>query len=347
MNNSVIYNNAGKTLIVDKIIERKSSKIQTQAQKEQYSSNAIMLANYSKIKTQLLTYVDDNYLTSNEKLQFRKELLQIDSSYSSLKIQAEELFFNISNSSYNQNYLNCIENYNAFKNFINPFLETNEAQIIDSSLMENLLSNYYSSFTILEQNVFSTLYGSTKKIDIELTSEFFVFKDSTTPSYEPQIIQAKLITWNNLENAKFYVNGILTPLNNQNTIPITLENISDLEEVTLRLVSGELETIKIIRKVFNGDDSITVQIISNNGTIFRMGQNFTTSFQARVWQGGKEITELFKNSDFRWYRISNDAYSDSIWNSEHYSTGEKVLTITQNDVVGNCNFFCDLLKNRS
>lgn len=96
-----------------------------------------------------------------------------------------------------------------------------------------------------------------------------------------------------------------------------------------------------------GEDAYQIQILSEQGTTFRMGQEFTTTMHARVWQGSEEITDLFSDSDFRWTRTSSDTHADEVWNSAHYSTGSKSLVITQEDVVGRSNFFCELLRERS
>ena len=96
-----------------------------------------------------------------------------------------------------------------------------------------------------------------------------------------------------------------------------------------------------------GEDSYSVEVVSQNGTVFRMGQPFTTTFEVRVKQGGEDITGLFTDADFRWRRTSSDQYSDAIWNSAHFSTGGKTLTITQSDTAGKSSFFCDLLTKRS
>ena len=96
-----------------------------------------------------------------------------------------------------------------------------------------------------------------------------------------------------------------------------------------------------------GEDAYQVQVVSNQGTVFRMGQGFSTILEAKVFHGGEEITHLFSDLDFRWSRTSTDAYGDAIWNAAHYSTGGKVLSITQEDVAGRSNFFCDLLTKRS
>jgi len=96
-----------------------------------------------------------------------------------------------------------------------------------------------------------------------------------------------------------------------------------------------------------GEDAYSVEVTSLNGTVFRMGQPFTTTFEVRVKQGGEDITDLFTDADFRWRRSSSDPYSDTLWNSAHFSTGGKTLTITQSDTAGDSSFFCDLLTKRS
>ena len=97
----------------------------------------------------------------------------------------------------------------------------------------------------------------------------------------------------------------------------------------------------------DGADVYQVQVISDKGTVFRMGQPFSTTFTVRVWKGGEEITHLFSDEDFRWTRTSNDHHSDELWNSAHYSTGGKSLIVTNADTVGKSNFFCELLTKRS
>ena len=97
----------------------------------------------------------------------------------------------------------------------------------------------------------------------------------------------------------------------------------------------------------DGEAAYQTEVISQNGTTFRMGQSFSTVLEVRVSQGGEDITEEFSDADFRWRRTSEDSYADSLWNSAHYSTGGKTITITQDDAVGRCAFFCDLLRKRS
>jgi hypothetical protein len=93
-----------------------------------------------------------------------------------------------------------------------------------------------------------------------------------------------------------------------------------------------------------GEDAYQVQVVSEGGTTFRMGQPFSTTMVARVFKGGIEVTDSFADADFRWSRSSLDAHADEIWNSAHYSTGSKSLVVTQQDAVGRSNFFCTLLR---
>jgi hypothetical protein len=93
-----------------------------------------------------------------------------------------------------------------------------------------------------------------------------------------------------------------------------------------------------------GEDAYQVQIISDGGITFRMDRSFTTTLHARVFKGGAEVTDSFTDADFRWSRSSGDTHADDMWNSAHYSTGSKSLTITQQDALGRSNFFCTLLR---
>lgn len=342
MSNTTIYNNAGKTLIVDKIIERKTSKKQSDTVKERYYAQAIMQSNYSKLQEKLLEVASDNFLSTTEKSQLRKDVLSIDSTFASIIAQTQELKFNSEASDHYQTYLELNNNYDDFKEFINPFLETETPESIDSNFLETKLNNYYNSVSTIEQAIFQVLYGSTKKIDIELTSEFFVFEDANTPAYEPQTIQAYLKTWDLLENSTLYVNESLKEIPDTGIITISLEDITNLEEVSLRFVSGELEITKKIRKVFNGNDAIQIQIYSSDGNAFRVGQANTT-LKAYVFKGEIDITDSLDDSLFSWKRKSSGTnLQDEIWNTSSKAIGSKTLLVTAEDTIGRTNFFCEV-----
>ncbi len=90
-----------------------------------------------------------------------------------------------------------------------------------------------------------------------------------------------------------------------------------------------------------GRTSLTLQIISTHGNIFKNG-NISTTLSVVVWYGEEDITDSFNANEFRWTRVSADTVSDTTWNQAHYS-GTKTVTITGSDVNGKATFHCELL----
>jgi hypothetical protein len=92
----------------------------------------------------------------------------------------------------------------------------------------------------------------------------------------------------------------------------------------------------------DGEDAITLVVVSTNGNIFRP-ELTDTILEARVYQAGEEITDQYDASRFRWTRKSDDSAADDVWNSAHYSTGGKSIQITDEDVEKRATFFCELI----
>lgn len=342
MNNSTVYNNAGKTLIVDKVIEKKGKVKQSKNEKDQYLSSACLQANYSKLKNQVLQYVSDDYLTSAEKQQLRKEIYNIDSTYSSLFKKSQDLEFNNDNSIYYQIYLNFTNSYQNLKTFINPFLASNVAESINGTLLTQKVQSYYLSVSKLEESIFIVMYGATTRIDIEFTTQFFVFNEDNLPVPTTQTITANIIAWGATDSIIVYVNNIQrTILNNE--ITISLDDISGRDEVTIRLVSGEQELVKKIGKVFNGKSNYEVQIYSSNGNAFHTGKANTT-LSAYVFRGSKDVTDQIDENRFSWKRVSQaGSIADNIWSTSAKAFGKKSVHITPVDSIGRTVFSCDVL----
>ena len=89
-----------------------------------------------------------------------------------------------------------------------------------------------------------------------------------------------------------------------------------------------------------GEDALTLQIVSSNGSIFKNGR-IGTVLAARVWLGDEDVTAAFDENDFRWTRSSEDAAQDAAWNAEHFG-GAKRITVTGADVSARATFFCTL-----
>jgi len=92
-----------------------------------------------------------------------------------------------------------------------------------------------------------------------------------------------------------------------------------------------------------GESPFLIQVLSERGSFFREGQVQTVLY-ARVFHEGNEVTSMFSDADFRWSRSSDDPAADDIWNQNHYNTGGKTLTITNDDVQRRAVFTCELLQ---
>ena len=86
-------------------------------------------------------------------------------------------------------------------------------------------------------------------------------------------------------------------------------------------------------------------IISSNGMIFRSNDpSFVTTLEARVFQGGKDVTSLITGDHFRWTRNSGDETEDRKWNNLHYPLTGNTLDLTLSDIGGRCSFFAEYIE---
>lgn len=90
-----------------------------------------------------------------------------------------------------------------------------------------------------------------------------------------------------------------------------------------------------------GEDSWRVEILSSSGNIFK-NSNINTVLDARVYKGDLDVTDTIAVSRFRWTRVSDDSYSDNLWNQNHFA-GITTVNITNDDVKHRATFKCQLL----
>ena len=89
----------------------------------------------------------------------------------------------------------------------------------------------------------------------------------------------------------------------------------------------------------------SVVIISSNGMIFRSNDtSFVTTLEARVFQGGKDVTSLITGDHFRWKRASGDEEADRKWNNLHYALTGNTIDLTLSDIRGRCSFFAEFIE---
>jgi hypothetical protein len=95
-----------------------------------------------------------------------------------------------------------------------------------------------------------------------------------------------------------------------------------------------------------GGVDFDVQIESEQGTTFRVGQARHTLLKARIFRNGVEVTDDIPAARFRWRRVSYDPQpapnDDTTWNAA-YASGYKQIDVSVDDVAARATFHCDLL----
>ena len=77
------------------------------------------------------------------------------------------------------------------------------------------------------------------------------------------------------------------------------------------------------------------------GTVFLTEAVRSTTLTAHVWHGSNEVTNDIPAVRFRWFRESEDATADTIWNVAH--AGLKSVIVSTADVLRQASFRCELL----
>ncbi len=364
------YNNAGRTLIVDEVIEVKGKKQSAVSFLKQSLDAQLIKRDLSTIQVEIGNIASDNYITVDEKRALAREKGVIDSNHAILVSQADS--WGITEQTGYLTYLTAYNNLNAYLAVILDDMTTGSS-ITSANEMQSLFSAVYSGTSALEEQFFQLNTGLVSGLDTRGKYEIQPSCSSgPTVSIDniPSILSAMLFlegvdvtddyadsefTWVRVSEDRaadaLWRDGSVIG----KTLSIAAEDLvykhanflctwkHFYSETMFYSKSGSVS----ITEEIPGEAAYQTEVISQQGTVFRMGQGFSTVLEVRVYQGGEDITAEFTDADFRWRRTSGDEYADSLWNSAHYSTGGKTITITQDDAVGRSAFFCDLLTKRS
>ena len=94
--------------------------------------------------------------------------------------------------------------------------------------------------------------------------------------------------------------------------------------------------------VFNVDETMDVQIISENGLLFKNGI-IQTTLKAIVYRGKDNITDSLDANQFRWTKTLSDGTPDEDWNNRH-AGGTKSITVTASDIYRRATFNCEIVE---
>lgn len=113
---------------------------------------------------------------------------------------------------------------------------------------------------------------------------------------------------------------------------------ADEGTVTFVATYNNIEAVKIFRvvKVKDGESTISVEIESTNGNLFKNG-SISTQLICRVYRGTDDITDTV--TAFDWYRALPDGTRDQTWN--RLGAGN-IINITSADVISRATFKCNV-----
>ena len=368
------YNNAGRSLIVDEVVELNGKYKDPVPTLRQQLDAQLIRRDTAAIKAQVSLIGADNHVSVAEKLVLSREYEHIASNHGVLVAKAEE--WGITDQTGYQEYLGAYQGLSSYLDVLLTDMTTG-SDIPSHQEMESFFSELYRTSSVLEEQFFRYTTGMLGGLDWRVKFEVVVNSslgltvptDNTPTTLSVMLLRegedvtdeydATAFSWERISEDRIADSSWRNGLDlSGKTIGVSFEDLVygaasfmchfryQYSDTMYYSKSGFITLSKEVAGP-PGEDAYQVQVVSERGLTFRMGEPFSTTMHARVWRGGLEITDLFEDSDFRWYRTSNDAYADSVWNSAHYSSGGKSLTITQEDVVGRSNFFCELLRERS
>ena len=156
------YNNAGRTLVVDEVIEVKGKKISQIPILKQALDAQLIKRDVTAIQGQIGDIASDNYITVDEKRTLAREKGVIDSNHSLLVSQAEE--WGITEQT---GYLNYLTAYNSLNAYLAVILDdmTTGSTIETAEEMQSLFSAVYSGSSALEEQFFQLNTGLVSGLD--------------------------------------------------------------------------------------------------------------------------------------------------------------------------------------
>lgn len=343
------YNSAGKTLVVDEVIEVGTTFNKKTSNLQQIVEKSILRRNYSNIAKSISEISSDNWVTPQEKSTLYRELNSIRSSYSSLSRQAVECGFDRSTRESYQKYLAFLSAFTKLNSFVSPIISnTDNGQAIDGKELSSAFVMYYQASAALEDEVFYVLNEQQKSLSLILSATSFAYDayGNLKPLIDPEGTQR---------------DQVVTVYTSQNGIdePIVLTVNGDIVEhsfgeytihpsamegrtfIYVKALCGDLVRSNIITKVIDGGDAISVQVLSLNGNSFRPG-TCNTTLVASVWRGETDITGTLDESVFSWKRTSSNTISDASWNTSSKAIGHKSIQLTPEDALGRTVFSCEV-----
>lgn len=361
------YNNAGRSLIVDEVIEVKKPLRKSTAEMQRIVDAQLLRRDTSAIRAQIVAIGSDDLITPIEKQVLSRELRVIASSHAVLVPKAEA--YALTSQYIYTNYLTA---YQELTSNLEDILEDPLADtpITSHDALLALFDAYYLRSALLEEEIFQFTTGLLDGLDdrmdlaLRLTSStgLVVPLDNSLSTLSAMLLRDgedktgdygdPCFTWERISqdreaDAAWRGNGLVVG----KSIQVSKSDlVAKAASFLCRFRYEYGEAMFIATNDFitlneevpgpQGEDAYKVEVYSTNGIMFRTGTQHTT-LVARVYRGTSEITEQLSSAAFRWKRTSESAIGDAAWNSAH-ETGYKEVILTPADFIGRTSFTCEI-----
>ena len=365
---SVIDDRLGKTIYADNIKIVKGKTRQTPKESLNKAGLQILAVDRSELFSKLRMMGSDNIITPVEKRTLGREWKSLKASLSTSMQKVRE--YDIAEHTVTTTLLQSFDDLENFLDIVlDPTKMEENTDITELGDISALFETYYSNKTALDEMLFRLETGMLNGLDYR--TKFVVNVTSSTGitipiDGSPSILRASLyqegvevtddypdtdFSWSRLSEDR-EADGTW-----KETEPLVGKSITITKD---DLVYKSASFICTFRHVYSdtmyfekmgfatlseevpgkdGEDAISVQIFSSNGSVFRSGQCFTT-MTATVWRGDEDITDTLDASYFTWERTSGDSVADESWNTSSKAIGQKSIELTPQDVVGRAVFAC-------
>jgi len=360
------YNNAGKSLIIDEVIELKGTKKDNAIAFRQQLDAQLIKRDTESVRALVALIASDNHVTASEKVILAREFGNITANHGIIVAKSEELGI-IGQTGY-LNYLDSFQNLSAYLEPLISDLSVG-SDIVSHQEMINLFDSVYSTSSVLEEQFFRYTTGMLGGLDYRVKFEIVVKSslglsvpndntetllsvmllregEDVTEEYDSASFSWARVSEDREADMTWRANEDLTGKQLSVSFEDLVNRVSSFicrfrHQYSDTMYYAKTGFITISEEVPGppGEDAISVQIFSSNGNVFRNGQCYTT-MTATVFRGEEDITEEVDASKFNWERISGDSVADESWNTSSKAVGRKSIELTPEDVFGRSVFAC-------
>ncbi len=164
------YNNAGRSLIVDEVIELKGRKDSVAAFKQQLDAQ-LLKRDTAYIRAQVAIIASDNYISVHEKNILKRELGHLAAAHAIIYANAEEIGI-----THQLAFTNYLDAYQALSSYLGPILDdmNTESEIESHHEMIELFDEVYSTSSVIEEQFFRYTTGMIGGLDDRVKFEVLV-----------------------------------------------------------------------------------------------------------------------------------------------------------------------------